>query len=201
MAEGRHKEPKQGLKPHTGMIEFKYSKVYEDYMKIKTGKLDNEIMHKLNPKRDAVCVVLYNIHDENTKEIKDVSVESYILRGGNFGTPQVPPNFFATFRQDTSMMGSLPPIDESQPTLVSRSFTEISLRDSALGISRVESSRQSLDKISLPSIKTSAKGSIKLSKRKLLGSTSLKADRAKLLHVPKPPPPKQRRDGKLSSGV
>ena len=192
MTEGRHKDPKQGPRPHTGMIEFKYSKIFEDYLRYKTGKCDVEVQNKLNPKRDAICVVLYNIQDDLHSDHKDISVDSYILRSGNFGVPQVPSNFYSVSRQE-SAFGALPTIDESQPSVVARSFTELNLRDSALGIHpRVSQSRQSLDKISLPSIK--GRPQLAVNRRKLLGSTSLNADKK---FVPRPPATPKRQPGQI----
>ena len=185
MTEGKAKDPKQGPKPHTGMIEFKYSKIFEDYLRCKAGKWDVDVQNKLNPKRHAIRVVLYNVQDELHSESKDISVDSFILRSGNFGVPQLPSNFNAISRQE-SAFGALPTIDESQPSMVARSFTEINIRDSALGLHpRVSNSRQSLDKISLPSLKGKPQ-QLAVSRRRLLGSTSLNADKKQTL-VPRPP--------------
>lgn len=80
------KGQKPGGKPHTGMIEFKYSKVFEDYERAKTKiPMDLALFKKQNPKKESIQVVLHNIHDGQA--YRDVNIESFIMRVGNFGTP------------------------------------------------------------------------------------------------------------------
>ena len=184
MSEVRAKDSKREGRTHTGMIEFRYSKLIEDYLRAKAGTWDEETQRKLNPKREAICVVLHNVDDDVSGVQKNLKIQSFILRSGNFGTPQLPNNYFRSPSRQESMLGSLPTISESQPTLVTRSFTEIALRDAALGIAQTQipprtaaSSRASTDRVALPSIR-SRPHTMALSKRRLLGNTSLKADRS-----------------------
>ena len=184
MTEIRPKESKKDSRTHTGMIEFRYSKIIEDYLRAKSGNCNEEVQRKLNPKREAICVILHNVDDDVGRMQKDLKIESFILRSGNFGTPSLPPNYFRSASRQESMQGSLPTISESQPTIVTRSFTEIALRDAALGIAQTQQSQRTAtssrnsERISLPSIRSRPQ-TMTVNKRSLLGSVSLKADRTK----------------------
>lgn len=101
---GKKGQKTQG-KPHTGMVEFKYSKIIQDYLRKKDNlPFDLALFKRMNPKREAMDVILHNILEGNI--CKDVVISSYIMRTGNFGTPAL--NLSAP--TPVSNVGSLPSI-------------------------------------------------------------------------------------------
>ena len=102
---GKGQKP-QG-KPHTGMIEFKYSKIVEDYQKMKSTKFDLDTYKRMHPKKEGIDVILHKFEDRYGRSA-DLKVFSYILRSGNFGTP-APINLTSlSLNQDSQSVYSLP---------------------------------------------------------------------------------------------
>ena len=145
-ANGGKTQKPQG-KPHTGMIEFRYSKIVEDYEKMKSTKFDMEAFKRMHPKKEGMDVVLHKYEDK-LGHSADLKIFSYILRSGNFGTP-APVNMTSLPLGDSQLGSSLPSLPNAAP----RAPTQLSMASAAL--SRVSKTMKSSSEL-LPSIKSNS---------------------------------------------